>query len=236
MATLAQPDKARLTFWQKMLAGVSLFIIIAFAQFSLRGMVDYVHAPLVMHLHAIVMTGWLGLVVTQSLLATRGGIALHRSLGWASAVMVPLIVVLASMTCLAALEQRIYPPFFTPPYFVALIHIGIVIFALVMAAAIGLRRRSDWHRRLMVGATVLIMDPALGRVLPMPFIMPWGEWLSMLVQLGVIALVWRHDRRELGHVHPATTVIALAVMLSHALVELLARTPAWIALTAPLAG
>lgn len=236
MASLPQTGVRDFTFWQKMLAGIALFIVLAFAQFGLRGMVDYAHAPLVMHLHAIVMVGWLGLVVSQSLLAGRGSMALHRRLGWSSAALVPLIVVLASMTSLAALARHIQPPFFTPAYFLALIHVGMAFFAAVMAGAIALRRQPEWHRRLMVGATVLLMDPALGRVLPMPFIMPWGEWLSMLVQLGVIALVWRHDRREIGHVHPATTAIVLAVMLNHALVELLARTPAWIAFATPFAG
>lgn len=56
----------------------------------------------------------------------------------------------------------------------------------------------------MLGSTILILEPALGRLLPMPLIMPWGELLVMVIQLGVLWLVVRHDRASLGAVHPAT--------------------------------
>ena len=236
MATIGETRIVRLSFWAKMAIGISAFIVFGFAQFGLRGMVDYVHAPIVMHLHAAAMLAWLTLLTTQALLAGRGGLALHRRLGWASAVMVPLIVILASMTCLAAIHARIFPPFFTAPYFLALVHVDGAFFAATVATAIAQRQRSDWHKRLMIGSTVLLMDPALGRVLPMPLILPWGEWLSLAIQLGVVGLVMRHDRSELGRIHPATVAIFLIVTLSHVIVELLAITPAWIAFTTRITG
>ncbi|SFF87167.1 hypothetical protein SAMN05518801_102347 [Novosphingobium sp. CF614] len=236
MASVADARVARLSFWQKMTIGISAFIVFGFAQFGLRGMVDYQHAPLVMHLHGMAMLAWLSLLVTQSLLAGRGGLALHRRLGWASAVLLPLIVVLASLTCLTAIRRGIFPPFFTAPYFLALVHVSVAIFAAIVATAVARRGQADWHKRLMVGSTVLLMEPALGRILPMPLILPWGEWLSMVIQLGVVGLIMRHDRRELGRIHPATTAVATAVALSHVLVELLAITPWWIAFTARAAG
>lgn len=236
MATLTHERDQGQSFWARMAIGVSAFIVLGFAQFAMRGMVDYTRAPTVMHLHAIAMMAWLFLLVTQAFLAGRGGMALHRRLGWASAVLIPLIVMLASMTCLAALRIGLFPPFFTPAYFLALVHVSSVIFALTVAGAVALRGRPDWHRRLMTGSTVLLMEPALGRVLPMPFIMPWGEWLSMAIQLGVLALVVRHDRKELGIIHPATLVAALAVVASHVLTEVLALTPSWIAFAERIAA
>lgn len=236
MATVVGARSTRLSFWAKMMIGISAFIVLGFAQFGLRGFVDYRHAPLVMHLHGVAMLAWLALLTTQSVLAGNGGIVLHRRLGWASVVMVPLIVVLASLTCFAAIRAGIFPPFFTAPYFLALVHVSVIIFAAMVATAVARRGQRDWHRRLMVGSTVLLMEPALGRVLPMPLIMPWGEWLSMAIQLGVIALVMRHDRREMGRVHPATIAVFLVVILDHVLVELLAVSPWWMAFTARATG
>lgn len=245
MASIAGAQTARLSFWQKMAIGLSAFIIFGFAQFGLRGMVDYAHAPLVMHLHGVAMVAWLGLLVTQSLLVGRpasdgtrapGGLALHRTLGWASVVMLPLIVALASLTCLTAIRVGLVPPMFTPPYFLALVHIGVVTFAALAGTAVLRRGEAGWHKRLMVGSTVLLMEPALGRVLPMPLIMPWGEWVSMVIQLGVVGLVMRHDKRELGAVHPATTAVVMAVVLTHVLVELLAIMPWWVDFTARVTG
>lgn len=236
MATAAGAQVARISFWAKMAIGMSAFIVFGFGQFALRGFVDYANVPVVFHLHGMAMLAWLALLVTQALLAGRtatgapgGGLAMHRTLGWASAVMLPLVVILASLTCLAGLRTGIFPPFFTPGYFLALVHVSVAIFAALVAAAVARRQQADWHKRLMVGATVILLEPALGRVLPMPLIMPWGEWLSMAIQLGVVLLIARHDRRELGRVHPATGAVALAVVLAHVLVELLAITPPWIA-------
>lgn len=236
MATVVGARSARLSFWAKMAIGISVFIVFGFVQFSLRGFVDYRSAPLVMHLHGIAMVSWLALLTTQSVLAGNGNLAVHRRLGWTSAVMVPLIIVLASLTCFAAIRSGRFPPFFTAPYFLALVHVGAAVFAALVATAVARRGQRDWHRRLMVGSTILLMEPALGRVLPMPLIMPWGEWVSMVIQLGMVALIMRHDRRELGRVHPATTAVFLAVALSHVLVEMLAITPWWIAFTARVAG
>lgn len=241
MATLPQARIGAFSFWQKMAIGLSLFIVFAFAQFGLRGFVDYARAPLVMHLHGMAMLAWLALLTTQSLLVGRaglgsGGLALHRTLGWASAVMVPTMVVLASALCLAALRLRMFPPFFTPAYFLALVHVEAAFFALLVFMAVSRRAQGDWHRRLMIGSTVVLMEPALGRVLPMPLIMPWGEWLSMTIQLGVVLLIARHDRRKIGHTHPATMAVAMVVILVHVIVELLAVTPGWIALADRLAA
>ncbi|QDK33641.1 MULTISPECIES: hypothetical protein [Sphingomonadaceae] len=235
MATLPRARSGAFSFWQKLAIGLSLFIVFCFGQFALRGFVDYARAPLVMHLHGLAMLTWLGLLVTQALLAGKGGpggLAIHRRLGWASAVMVPTIVVLASALCLTALRLGLFPPFFTPAYFLALVHVDALLFALLVGMAVSRRRQGDWHRRLMAGSTILLMEPALGRLLPMPLIMPWGEWVSMVIQLGVVWLIVRHDRRTLGHTHPATTAAAITVILAHVIVELLAITPPWIALAA----
>lgn len=230
MATAAGAHVVRLSFWAKMTIGISLFIVFGFAQFAARGFVPYTQVPVIFHLHGMTMLAWLALLCTQSVLAGRGvGLEIHRRLGWASTVMVPLIMVLASLTCLTALRAGLFPPFFTPAYFLALVHVGVVIFAVLVASAIARRREADWHKRLMIGSAILIMEPALGRVLPMPLIMPWGEWLAMVVQLGVALLVVRHDRRLLGHVHPATVAVMMAIVLAHVLVELLAVMPWWIA-------
>lgn len=237
MATAFNARAGRVSFWAKMTVGMSAFIVFGFAQFALRGFVPFRHVPIVFHVHGIVMLSWLGLLCTQALLAGNStGLRVHRRLGWASIGMVPIVVALTSATCLIALKVAIFPPFFTPAYFLALVHVSLVIFALLVATAIVRRADAGWHKRLLLGSTILLMDPALGRVLPMPFIMPWGEWLAMAIELAMVALIARHDRGETGAIHPATAVVALAVIASHVVTELLAVTPAWIAFATPFAG
>jgi hypothetical protein len=230
MATLAPSAARDQSFWLRMMIGISLFIVFGFAQFALRGMVQPARAPIYVHFHGLIMLAWLGLAIIQASLVRRDNLALHRRLGWIGVLLAVGIVLTGSFVGIRATETGRQPPFFTPPYFLALTQIGIVFFAGLVAAAVAHSRKTEFHRRLMLGAMIMLLEPALGRVLPMPFIMPWGEWLVLAVQLAVFALVVRHDRKVLGHVHPATLGAMLAVTLSHVVVESVARIPAWIAL------
>jgi len=76
-------------------------------------------------------------------------------------------------------------------------------FAGLTVAAIMLRRRTDWHRRLHFCGMALLLAPAFGRLLPLPLLQPWA-WeatfaVTMLFPLaGILS-----DRRRSGRVHPA---------------------------------
>lgn len=236
MATLAPSAARDRSFWQKMMLGIAVFIVIGFVQFAGRGFVDVGKVPVYVHVHGVVMLAWLALAVTQASLIRRNNLALHRRLGWIGVALAVAVVVAGSFAGIRAVELHRQPPFFSPPYFLALTQVGILFFAAMIAAAVSRRRQTEWHRRLMLGAMVMIMEPALGRLLPMPLIMPWGEWLALAFQLATLAIVVRHDRKMWGGVHPATLVAMLAVTLSHVVVETLARTPAWIALADRVAG
>lgn len=232
MATLAQVEVNDQSFWQKTMLWISVFIVFGFAQFAARGLVDYGSVPLYVHAHAVVMMAWLGLTVTQATLVARDNLALHRRLGWLGAGLAALVVCLGSWVSIQIIQAHREPFFFTPPFFLALTQVGLLTFGGLITAAIMRRRETEWHRRLMVGALILLMEPALGRTLPMPLIMPWGEWAALAVQLGVLAVVARHDRKVRGTIHPATIVAGLVITLSHCIIETLAVTPAWQDMTA----
>jgi hypothetical protein len=198
--------------------------------------VDYRAVPLVIHLHGMAMTAWLGLLVVQATLADRGTVAVHRRLGWASAVMVPLILVAGSAACVTGLRLHAVPPFFTPAYFLALVHVELITFAVLVGCAVAMRGEREWHRRLIIASTIVIMEPALGRLLPMPLLGGWAEWLAMLVQFVPVAILARHDRQSIGAIHPATKVAVLAVVGSHVLFTLLGASAPLVALANAIAA
>jgi hypothetical protein len=204
---------------------LAIFIIFSFAQFSLRGFVDIRTVPPVVHAHAVVMLTWLGLFVVQNQLVHRGELGLHRKLGWVAAAVVAAVAVLGCAVGYTAIALHTVPPFFTPSYFLALTFIESTLFAAVVAWAVSLRRRTEWHRRIMFGATFLLLEPALGRLLPMPLLGGYGEWIALFVQLCFVAIIARHDRKLLGSVHPATVASAAILPAGHALVSLAAMLP-----------
>jgi hypothetical protein len=88
----------------------------------------------------------------------------------------------------------------------------------------------------MLGAMFILLEPALGRLLPMPVIMPWGEWVTLAVQLVFVWVLARHDRRVLGSIHAATYAVAAVLILTHVLFEVLAVLPPVISFAEALAA
>lgn len=211
-------------------------ILFGFFQWEARGMADVRNVPLWVHLHGGLMVSWLGLFVAQNLLAQRGTMDLHRKLGWATTVVVAAILVTGIYTGFKAVEFHRIPPFFGKAQFLALTTLEVGMFALLVAVGVAMRRRMEWHRRLMMGATIVILEPALGRLLPMPLLGSWAEWTIMLIQLGFVAVIARHDLVRRGEVHPATLSLGAAVVAMHCAMALLAAFPPFVALAEAVAG
>lgn len=236
MATLAGGATRDKPFFLRMIIGIALIIVLGFAQFAARGFVNFGTAPLWVHLHGVVMLSWLGLLIYQSSLIQRGNVMLHRRLGVLGIVLAAALVVLGMFTGLRAIALHRAPPYFSDAYFLALTQVDLVIFAGTVVAAVANRHRPEWHRRLMIGALVLLMEPAFGRLLPMPLLGIWGEWVVMALQLATLAIVAQHDRQRFVGIHPATIVSALIVVFAHVAVTLASLTPFFIERAAEIAG
>lgn len=236
MASTAESAARAELFRHRLAIGLAIFIVFGFLQFALRGFVDPVAAPFWVHLHGVAMLAWLALLIVQPTLVSRNNLALHRRLGWIGAGLALFITALGIFTGLASLVLNRFPPFFSPPHFLALTTVESLVFGLMVWAAVRRRHTTAWHRRLMIGATIVILEPALGRVLPMPLMIGWSDIPIGLTQLGVVGIIALYDRRTLGRVHPATKAIAAIVIAVRVTIYLLAMTPPVIALAERLAG
>lgn len=217
-------------FFTRFAIGLVLVILFGFAQFALRGFVDYPAAPIRAHFHGLVMLAWLALFVTQNRLIETGNVAIHRKLGRVGAVLAFVVAGTASYVGYAATLYDTKPPFFPPAYFLALTQLGAVFFLGMVGWAVAMRCETQWHRRLMFGSLIAILEPAFGRLLPMPLMGPYGETVILGVQLGAFAILARHDKRTLGHVHKATIAGAVLVTLYHLLLEVLGRVGPFVTL------
>ncbi|SKB28473.1 adenylate cyclase [Sphingopyxis flava] len=235
MATVGGAAAAE-RFWQRMAIGLAIFIVFGFLQFAARGFADPLSAPAWVHLHGLAMLGWLALLIVQPSLVARGNLALHRRLGWLGAGLALIITGLGVFTGVMALVLHRQPPFFDPAYFLALTAIESMVFGAMVVWAIRRRRATDWHRRLMIGATIVILEPALGRLLPIPQMGAWAEPAVALCQLAAVAFVAAYDWRLRGAVHPATWAVMMVAIATRVAISLLAMTPPVIALAARLAG
>jgi hypothetical protein len=160
--------------------------------------------PIWVHLHGAVMATWIVLFAVQPALVRRRSLPLHRTLGYASIGLVVLMVPLGIATDLLAIRRGAVPPFFTPADMFAADLCDLLLFAGLYAAALTFRKRVDWHKRLLLCATVLLTWPALGRL---SFVQQFG--IGMIVPVSVALLIVLaligpvHDLLTRRRIHPA---------------------------------
>jgi hypothetical protein len=215
---------------------LSLLTALGFAQLALRGITDPVGAPFRVHLHAMLLGGWLVLFCTQNWLAFANRIAFHRTLGWTALALIAAIIVANYIVTLGVIhEGRAESVGHTPSSFMALGTGDTLCFAGLIAWAISKRRDTQWHRRLLFGATLIFSAAGFNRLLAdlPPEITPF---LSIGAQLAFLAAIALHDRKALGQVHGATIAVGVVLAIQHSMPAILPRIGLWNDLVASLVG
>ena len=119
--------------------------------------------------------GWVAIYLTQNLLVATGRIGLHRKLGWVAAAWMLAMIVSGFVVTTAMVRAGSTVPFFFQPLHFLIFDPGAVLtFGALTAAAIMLRRRTEWHRRLHFCGMTMLLAPAFGRLLPLPLMQPWA--------------------------------------------------------------
>ena len=182
-------------------------------------------APLLVHAHAIVFMGWVALYVLQNVFAASGNTALHRRLGWVGAGWIVAMLALGCMVTVAMARRGQVPFFFRPLHFLVFDPLSLAAFAGLTVAAIVLRRRTDWHRRLHYCGMAILLGPAFGRLLPLPFLVPWAYEATFAATLVFPAIGIARDLRRTGTVHPAWTWGVGTMLVSLLAIEAITFSP-----------
>lgn len=228
MATLAERAARRMSADDRFfLISAILMCAVVYGGFSFQlamGRSSFAVPPLV-HAHAIVFMGWVTIYLLQAALATVGPMRWHRLLGWfAAAWMVPMIVLGPWLTIERVQAGRV-AFFFEPQHFLIANPLGVLTFAGLTIAAIVLRHRSDWHRRLHMCGMAALLGPGFGRLLPMPFMVPIAFQSAVIAGLIFPVAGIVYDLRKRGRVHPAWWWGVGAIVGTLVLAEVTARSP-----------
>lgn len=213
-------------FFFSIAVAMAVTVVVGFGSHALAGRVDIPGVPFWVHLHGLVFMSWMGFYVFQNWLILKGNVGRHRRLGWVGAGLAAIIVALGIFTGLAAVQMQRQPPFFAPDYFLSLTFLSMLGFGGLTAAAVAMRRRTEWHRRLMLCGTIVLINPAWGRLLPMPLLGGvGGQWaiFGMLMIYAAWAVI--HDWRARGRIHPAYYWGIGAIVLWQVAMGPLATTP-----------
>lgn len=213
--------------------GIAATVLAGFGAFAVLG-ISSITAPWWVHIHGVSFMAWVGLYVTQNLLVLRGNTSLHRRLGRVGAGLALWMVLVGLVLTPVTIAAGRIPPFFTPGYFLALDWVNITGFAVLVGAALHLRKRTDWHRRLMLCATVTVTAPAWGRLLVLADAI--STWSNIGMLLACIALAMAADWHIRGRVHPAYLWGFAAVLSMAPLITFLSTFAPVSALAMRLAG
>ncbi|MXO73223.1 hypothetical protein GRI99_16465 [Altererythrobacter buctensis] len=172
--------------------------------------------PLLVHVHALVFMSWIALFLTQTWLVASKNVALHRRLGWLSLLLIPLMVVVGLLVHRWSMLDHGGPPFIAANEFLFGNPMQLLVFAGLASAAIALRRDTGWHRRLLLCAFADICGAGVGRLVPLPLVIPYAWWVNVGLTLVFPLMGMLADKRRHGVVHPAWwwgtgTVVAVLI-------------------------
>jgi hypothetical protein len=177
--------------------------------------------------HGIIFFAWLLLFLIQSLLVANRRVAWHRRLGLASAFVLPLMIPLGYAATVAMVrrgfdlsgDQKIefHPRAgFLDPYNASIFNFGdLLLFTILVVAAICSRRRPEIHKRLMLFANIALMGAPIVHLLghtspalltPAIVVVPFTIFL-----LAAVA----RDYITAKRIHPLTAGLAIAMFASY---------------------
>jgi len=207
--------------------GVAALVVAGFARtFYLRYWFDAPPLTRLLYIHGFLFTAWLALHFTQARLIAARRADLHRRLGIIGAVVGYSMLAVGIVTAVeaAALGR---PPNGIPPLVFMSIPIGtIVAFAALLTAALVMRRRADYHKRLMLLATIALVIPGAAR-LSTWFGAPPNPVIGMVATVLLIAWCCIEDWRRIGRVHAAYQIAGTLLVLSLPARMLLGHTQPW---------
>jgi hypothetical protein len=182
--------------------------------------------PLV-HLHGFIFTSWILMFIAQTSLVAAGRTDIHRKLGVVGGVLAGLMIIVGPLTAIAAARLGHSPSPEVPALkFLVIPLIDILQFAILIGAALYLRRKPEHHRRLMLAATIGILPAAFARfpVSPLYAYQPLAAFLMTdIVLLSAVT----YDSIKHHRLHPAFAWSAALIILSFPLRLMLSGTNAW---------
>jgi hypothetical protein len=236
MATIVSPGTDRKAAERKFYSRMAIFLVVVvflgFApSFYLRGIVppyprpNPTLPPAVMF-HGLMFTLWMALLVVQTQLVSTRRVETHMKLGTAAMLIAISLLPVMYLTAVWAVARESHPPFTDALNWTAIPLAVIPGFAFLIYEAWRRRREAQWHKRLMLSASILfVAGPGFSRI---PLAPPsfWGFTIQLLGGTALLyapLFIW--DRRTHGKVHPATwtgyavataaAVIPLALIYTH---------------------
>ena len=214
-------------FYTGMAVAAAVVVFVGFAPtFFLRASYQSTPLPTYLQVHGFFFTTWIALFIAQTSLVAARRTAVHRRLGWATAALAVVMVVVGTSAGIWSMRRQVdagfaeqAQAFLTTPLF------SMVAFAMLVGAAIRFRRDPQMHKRLMLLATISILDAAVAR-LPLEFLKT-SSWNYLPTTDVFLAAAILYDVVSRRTVHQAYIWGGLLLVIEQALRIPIGETAAW---------
>ena len=218
MANAWARDRAR-DFYLLFGAMALAAILIGFSTtYFLPGVHGTLNIPSVVHAHGWLAIAWVLLLIAQVLLVRSNRTRIHRKLGMLGLPLAVGIWASGIATALWATARDLPGTGYAAYSITSGSTMSLTIFLLLASIALAMRRQPDWHKRLILLATVVLLWPAFFRFrhfvpsLPRPDI-----FLALLLANLPILIAAIRDKMRYGVVHPAWKWVGSAVFVEQVL-------------------
>jgi hypothetical protein len=216
-------------FFSGMAAIILVSVFIGFARsYYLAGVFKAPLPNLLVHVHGVVFSCWILLLIVQTSLVATGRLDVHRRLGLLGFALACLMVVLGVLVATDSVARHFVPgeagtpvrAFYTVPLSVMLAFGTLIYFAF--------RNRFDpaAHKRLILIATIAILDAAFERW-PVPAKW-WGErTAALLCTVPLLLLIMGYDYWSRGQVHRTSLWASLFVVVLQQVRDPIGHSASW---------
>lgn len=179
---------------------------------------------LLIHIHAAAFTSWILLLITQASLVSAGRVDIHRRLGVAGFCLAFVMVILGTLAATNMLARG-GPAGADAKTFYAVAIADILLFGTLVLFAFRMRRDPSTHKRLILIATIGMMDAALDRW-PVPLLLHHTA-RAFLFSYIFLMLIAMYDLWSMRKVHRATVLAGAFVIFMHQISFPIGGTAAW---------
>jgi hypothetical protein len=215
----------------------AIYVVLGFGPtYYFKALTDAPDLRPFVHLHGLIFSTWLALFLVQTLLVRSGSVSVHRRVGVIAAGLAVLMIVVGVIAAIG-----LGPRHPAPNVMFATAFGELATFAVFIGSAISYRKTGAIHKRLMLLATVSILDSATGRW-PLMAAMFWnadpgstvGTVASSALSDLIVVAGLVYDKRVHGRIHAAFIWGGLILVAAQAVRAFVPYTELWQAFTAAL--
>lgn len=166
------------------------------------------------HIHGLLFFSWTFLFLLQAVLIARGRTATHRSVGLVGVPLAAAMVIFGFIVSIAANVERMAAGQVARAYALGFSNtVALIAFATMVALAIWKRSRPESHKRLMLFATCMLLNPPVGRLYrPVFDPAPPPPWLVFATIDSIVIACLLYDLKTLRRPHSVTIGAGIALV------------------------